>query len=445
MTKVVDWIYTDGYSAYTAAFILDEAGIEAATGSDFVVTWDVAPSATPAFSSVFLENVDQSDLVGETGTGGSTTTEAETPALSTNDGDMAFVAGSCGNTGTYSTINGFTEAIEVAPDSADGVAGYLAATGSDVTPGVSHTNVNRQSVIGFVIQAAAVAPPTRTLTTSSTAGGSVTTPGEPGPFDYNDGQVVPIVATADLNYHFVEWTGDISTIADPCSAITTITMDGAYSVTANFAIDQRSLTTAATAGGTVTEPGIGTYPYDHGSDANLVATADLNYHFVEWTGDISTIADPCSAITTITMDGAYSVTANFAIDQRSLTTAATAGGTVTEPGIGTYPYDHGSDANLVATADLNYHFVEWTGDISTIADPCSAITTITMDGAYSVTANFAIDQRSLTTAATAGGTVTEPGIGTYPYDHGSDANLVATADLNYHFVEWTGDISTIAD
>jgi hypothetical protein len=71
---------------------------------------------------------------------------------------MAFVAGTCGNTGTYSVINGFTGAIEVAPSSADGVGGYLPCTGADVTPGVSHSNVNRQSVIGFVVQVGAGGP-----------------------------------------------------------------------------------------------------------------------------------------------------------------------------------------------------------------------------------------------------------------------------------------------
>ncbi|MHC4738451.1 MAG: DNRLRE domain-containing protein [Planctomycetota bacterium] len=153
MTKVVERNMHYSYSAYTCAFILDEDGIDAATSSTFVVTWDTAPSDSSAFTSVFLQNVNQTTLVGATGTGGTTTTTAETSALSTNDGDMAIVAGTCGNSATYSTINSFTEAIEVEPSSADGIGGYLECTGANVTPGVSHTNVNRQSVIGFVVQA----------------------------------------------------------------------------------------------------------------------------------------------------------------------------------------------------------------------------------------------------------------------------------------------------
>ena len=46
----------------------------------------------------------------------------------------------------------------------------------------------------------------RTLTSSTTTGGHVTTPGE-GAFQYDNGTNASIVATADAHYHFVNWTG----------------------------------------------------------------------------------------------------------------------------------------------------------------------------------------------------------------------------------------------
>ena len=76
-----------------------------------------------------------------------------TSALSTNDGDMVFVAGTCGNSGTYSVYNGFTEGIEINIASADAVAGYKAATGAAETPSVTHSNINRQAIVGLVVQA----------------------------------------------------------------------------------------------------------------------------------------------------------------------------------------------------------------------------------------------------------------------------------------------------
>jgi len=72
-----------------------------------------------------------------------------------------------------------------------------------------------------------------TLTISSTAGGSVTIPGE-GTFTYDEGTVVNLTATPDDGYGFQAWTRDIQDIADPNSRATTITMHGKYSITANF-------------------------------------------------------------------------------------------------------------------------------------------------------------------------------------------------------------------
>jgi len=75
--------------------------------------------------------------------------------------------------------------------------------------------------------------PTYNLTISGTTDGSVTTPGE-GIYTYDEGTVVDLVATPDSGYEFINWTGDISTIVDTNAASTTITMNGDYSVTANF-------------------------------------------------------------------------------------------------------------------------------------------------------------------------------------------------------------------
>jgi hypothetical protein len=77
-----------------------------------------------------------------------------------------------------------------------------------------------------------------TLTISSTEGGSVTDPGEPGPYTYDEGEVVDLVAEAEEGYRFVSWTGDVDTIADVNDATTTITMNGDYIITASFGAEQ---------------------------------------------------------------------------------------------------------------------------------------------------------------------------------------------------------------
>jgi len=148
------------------------------------------------------------------------------------------------------------------------------------------------------------------LTIGSSAGGSITIPGE-GTATYDEGTVVNLVATPDPGYRFVNWAGDVSTIGDVEDATTTIVMNNAYSIIGNFVNQQYDLTATSTAGGSITMPGEGTFMYDAGTVVNLVAEADEGYKFVDWTGDVSTIKDVTVAQTTITADDSYSITANF--------------------------------------------------------------------------------------------------------------------------------------
>jgi len=71
-----------------------------------------------------------------------------------------------------------------------------------------------------------------------------------------------------------------------------------------------------------------------------------------------------------------------------LTTSSTTGGSVSDPGEGTFSYDAGTNVSLVAADDGGYQFAGWTGDTENIEDPASADTTVTMDADYSITANF---------------------------------------------------------
>ena len=146
------------------------------------------------------------------------------------------------------------------------------------------------------------------LTISSTSGGSVSAPGE-GTFTYEAGAVVDLIAVPNQCCEFVSWIGD--TVGDPDSATTTITMDAAKSVTANFALRMHELTVEPESGGSVIEPGGGVFSYACGTTVTLVAEADPGYRFLNWTGDVDTIDDSTSIETTITMNENYSIGASF--------------------------------------------------------------------------------------------------------------------------------------
>lgn len=74
--------------------------------------------------------------------------------------------------------------------------------------------------------------------------------------------------------------------------------------------------------------------------------------------------------------------------QYYLSINTTEGGLVTEPGEGVFPYDEGMTIDLVAAPGAGYRFVEWTGDVNTIADVNAPSTNITISGNYSIAANF---------------------------------------------------------
>ncbi|MGB6873321.1 MAG: GLUG motif-containing protein [Dehalococcoidia bacterium] len=80
------------------------------------------------------------------------------------------------------------------------------------------------------------APVQYDLTVSGTEGGEVTTPGE-GTFTYNKGTAVNLVAEPEEGYRFVNWTGEVGTIANVDAAITTIIINDHYSILANFALE----------------------------------------------------------------------------------------------------------------------------------------------------------------------------------------------------------------
>jgi uncharacterized repeat protein (TIGR02543 family) len=237
-----------------------------------------------------------------------------------------------------------------------------------------------------------------TLTISSTAGGSVTTPGE-GTFTYpyvpgGFGKVVSLAATPATGYRFVNWTGDVGRIADVNAAITTITMimEGYYSITANFVAVYYDLTVSSAAGGSVTTPGEGTFTREAGTVVSLVATPAIGYRFVNWTAPAGSFANANTAQTTFTMPAQdVTVTANFEVIppvQCTLTISSTAGGSVITPGEGTFIYHVGMVVSLVAIPATGYGFVNWAGDVGTIANVNAATTTITMEGDYEVTARF---------------------------------------------------------
>ena len=213
--------------------------------------------------------------------------------------------------------------------------------------------------------------------------------------------------------------------------------------------DYYCLTISSTSGGNITEPGKGTFTCYASEVVDLAAVPEAHYHFVEWTGDVDTIADVYDASTRINIHDSYSITANFELDEGwcSLTTSSTEGGLVTQPGEGILVYAANTTVDINAEPDEHCHFVNWTGDVDTIADVYDPSTNITMIDSYSITANFELDEGwyRLTISTTLGGSVVEPGELISAHPANMTVALVAQPDEGYEFVKWTGDVGNIAD
>jgi len=142
-----------------------------------------------------------------------------------------------------------------------------------------------------------------------------------------------------------------------------------------------TLTIASTAGGSVT-PGVGTHTYNAGTTVNLAATPALGHRFGSWTGSVGTIANVNAATTTITMNGDYSITANF-----EYTPMVAAGASHT---VGLK-----SDGTVVAVGDNSYGELNVTGWTNIIRVAAGAFYTVGLKS----------DGTVVTTSPTMGGNV----------------------------------------
>jgi hypothetical protein len=275
--------------------------------------------------------------------------------------------------------------------------------------------------------------------------GNVITPGEAGPYTYSAGRVVNLVATPDTScYHFVNWTGDTGTIANPNAATTTITMNGDYEIQANFAINTYTLALVASPGAGGAPSLDGENPFTCGTNATINANTNSCYTFGSWS-PADGVADRYAEDTTVTMTQNRTLTASYVQTQNTLNMSNDGHGTTT-PITGPYTYGCGTNVSVSATAASCYIFDQWIGtavDADKVADPHASSTTVMVNGNYSLQATFvASDTFALDLVAdpSAGGSPHFDGIS--PFDCGTLVNISANPDPCYTFVNWSGS-STI--
>jgi hypothetical protein len=270
-----------------------------------------------------------------------------------------------------------------------------------------------------------------TITTSTSTGGSVTASST-----VNYGTSVSITATPSKGYKFVNFTSG-SVVLGTSNPIS-ITVVSDTSVKANFEPIQYTLTTQTGSGlGTISP--LGSYSYTYGSSVTLTATPGTDYRFLNFASKGITLST--TSPYTFTIESDTVITANFTSSAIILNTSVgTGSGSVNPSGANGYSKDEA--VTITATPASGYRFVNFTSNGTILSSVNTLTITLTRDS--SITANFELDQYTLTINTGSGnGSVSPSGSKAYPT--GTQVTITATAATGYEFVNFTSNGDTISE
>ncbi len=260
--------------------------------------------------------------------------------------------------------------------------------------------------------------------------------------DYPYETIVELSANPATGWAFSHWEGDLSGDENPA----TIEITEAKEVTAVFEYDYFELTTTVTGEGSISEALIsgdqsedGTYQY--GSVVELTAESDQGWTFSDWGGELEGEDNPVQ----ITIGTDNHVEAFFERREYDLTIHVDGEGSVSEEVIQSkstaYPYE--TVVQLTASPSEGWAFSHWEGDLSGDENPAE----IVVDSEKEITAVFEPQYLELITEIEGQGSVDEILLsgdrnadGNYAYN--SVIELTATADNEWHFSRWEGDINS---
>jgi PKD repeat protein len=265
----------------------------------------------------------------------------------TSDPDNTVVTVNTKPTATASSNSPVCEGATIAlygwPDSMDsyswtGPNGFISSSQNATIPNATTSNAGTYYLT--VTDGGCTSDPDNTVVTVNTKPTATASSNSP----VSEGATIQLYGSPNgmTSYSWVGPGGWISSLQNPTRSSATLAMAGTYtltvtnsngctddestSVTVNAKTEAsppyllpkcmcRGLMISSTEGGSVTAPGIGEFSYPCDTVIELVASPDPGYKFVNWSGDVDTIADIHNTSTNITMYEWYSITANFEIEE----------------------------------------------------------------------------------------------------------------------------------
>ena len=258
--------------------------------------------------------------------------------------------------------------------------------------------------------------------------------------DYEHDTTVELTAKAADGWSFSHWEGDLDGEVNPI----TIEIDGEKQVTAVFIRKDYSLTINIEGQGAVSEEVIQAkstdYPFE--TLVELTANSATDWSFSHWEGDRSGEENP----TSIAIDTDKDVTAVFIRDSYVINLSYEGEGSVSLELIEGKVYEdssyqQGSIVELTANPSEDWLFKEWSGDLVGNENPQS----ITIDSDKHVEVVFERDTFTLSVEPEGHGSIEVELVNGAEtpngYTYQSQVRLTATADEDWEFSNWTGDLS----
>lgn len=147
----------DSFCDRTELWYLDEAGIQAATGNTFSVTWAGDPpfELEEYYAAVTLQDVDQINPIGDSSTNSTTTANPiqTSSSLAVGEGDFVVVSAISGSVGSYTPDASYTEGTDQSALSSTTATAYkeIAAAGSEQPSMQFDFAIQRQVILAVAI------------------------------------------------------------------------------------------------------------------------------------------------------------------------------------------------------------------------------------------------------------------------------------------------------
>jgi hypothetical protein len=247
--------------------------------------------------------------------------------------------------------------------------------------------------------------------------------------NYNHGDVIEVRANIPLDETFVRWSGDFAGTTNPANLRILAPKSIGMETTPNTITIQRS---PGSGGSVQRNPIVFSGRYNRGQTVQFTATPSTGYQFLRWEGDLAG-TDPN---TSMVITGPVNATAVFEPLNYNLSVAVGSGaGTVEildangQPIQNPVPYN--STVTFRAVPNVGFDFVQWAEDGSR-----NSSRNHTVRGDFSLTAQFAVSQYTLSANSAHGDIRITPEASSYAHGTQVSVRLLDFSVHGYDFIAW---------